>query len=252
MTESDNSPSYASAIVTDEESSGNPAWGEVLGAVPEEYHQALTPHLQKWDQGVNQKFQDIHKEYEQWKPYKEQGLDKQTVDFALGVMSQLENDPMEIYKALHSYLGEQGLLEALGQEDDDDEEDAGLPDDPRFSELQEGFSTLAEAWLSQEQAKQEAEEDAKLEVELKQMTQKYGDFDEEFVLSKMVNGMDTEDAVKSYFAYVDKILHERNRPNPPRVIGSAGAFPGQGSIDPKKLTDRGRKDLVADMLKQYL
>ncbi len=245
MPESDNSPSYANAFVN-EESSGNPAWESLLGEVPEEYHQALTTHLQSWDKGVNEKFSKIHEDY---KPYKELG-DPQQLQFAMNIMNQLENDPLEIYRPLHNYLTEQGVLETFqGQEDDEDEDDSA-PWMGDVNELKSGFSTIAQAWLADQEAKEEALQDALLEEELTGLRSTYGDFDEEFVLAKAyTGGMELEDAVKAWQAKENEILTRRNRPQAPRVLGSAGAFPGQAQIDVSKLTERGRRDYIADRLK---
>lgn len=236
-----NSPSYMQG----QDSSGNPAWNDFFEVVPEEYHQALTPVLTNWDKGVNERFSKIHEDYA---PFK--GVDKEQFEFAMSLADRVENEPLEIYNALHEYLSEQGLLESLGQGDDDDaavEEDKGNFD-PRYSKLEQGFQTLAEAYLHQEQLKAEAEEDAALEAELDDMREKYGDFDEEFVLSKMVNGMDTEEAVQAYVQFVDKLASQMGRPAP-RIVGSAGAFPGQGTVNPSKLNQTQREDLVADYLR---
>lgn len=234
-----------------EVSSGNPAWNDVLSEIPQEYHQALTPKLQEWDQGVNKRFQQIHEEYKPYKSFKEAGYDPDQINMALGIMDKLENDPQFVYSQLEGYLQSQGLL---GQEEDEyeefDDEDGDF-DDPRFDELFNGFGTLAEAYLADQQAKQEAEEDAALENELNEMREKYaqyGDFDEDYVLTKMASGMDTEDAVKSYYEFVNRTIANRNRPPAPRIIGSAGAFPGQQAVDPGKLNDKDRKALVTDIL----
>lgn len=239
MSDETNSPSYMQA----QESSGNPAWSEILSAVPEDYHQALTPVLQNWDKGVNEKFSKIHEEYA---PFK--GVDAEQFEFAMGLADRVENDPLEIYNALHSYLSEQGLLESLGQEDDGDTADDSNPYDAKISQLEQGFQTMAEAYLYQEQMKAEAEEDAALEAELDEMRDKYGDFDEDYVLSKMVNGMDTEDAVRAYVEFVDKLATGSQRPAP-RIVSSAGNFPGQGTVDPKKLNADQRQDFIADYLR---
>jgi hypothetical protein len=250
MTESDNSFNNPN----DNSSQGNPAWDEFLSAIPEDYHEKVQPVLQKWDQGVQQRF-------EQYKPYEryvKEGIDPQVVDYGLNLMNKLDNQDgaLEIFQTLGNYLEQQGLL---GQEEDEEEDNGdfdynSLPPQLRkqIESLEQGYGTLAEYQLMQEQQRREAQEDQLLEQELGSLREKYGDFDEEWVLAKMVNGADTEDAVKSYHQWVDNQLQNRNRPKAPRLVGSSGDFPStQNSFDPKKANDRQTRDYVAQFLQDY-
>lgn len=248
MTTPNEPPSY---MPQEQVSNDNPAWSDILNAVPEEYHQALTPKLKEWDTNVSNRFQGIHKEYEGFKAFKESGVDPEQINFALGIMNQLESNPQFVYNQLEAHLRAEGLLDG-GEEEY--EEPSGLEvDDPRFAQLQEGYSTLAEYVLAQREAEEnsrmEAEQDQLLDKELSDMKDKYGDYDEDFVLAKMEAGLNTEDAVKSYFEFVDRALKTHSRPNAPRILGSDGSFPGQAQIDPRKLDQKQAKDLVTDYLR---
>jgi hypothetical protein len=239
-----NRPSY----YQDDVSSGNPAWNDLLQSVPEEHHQAITPHLKNWDQGVNHKIEKIKQEYAPWEAYKSRGVNPADVDFALQTLNHLNENPVDVYTKLQEYLTAQGLIEQQQQYTQGQEsEPVEIPDDPRIAELYAGFGTLAESYLTDQQRQIESAEDAALARELKQMTEKYGDYDEDYVLALMQNGLDTEDAVKVYFEKVEQIT--RHRSPAPKVIGSAGFNPGQPTIDPRKLNDRQTRDLVSDMLK---
>lgn len=234
----------------------NPAWDEILQAVPEEYHEALTPTLQKWDSGVNERFQKIHSEYEDFKPFKEQGLSRSDLEFAMSLSERIENDPLEIYNALETYLRQEGLLSALSQETPADVAqqpgESNVDYAERISQLEAGFNTVAEAYLLQEQMKAEAEEDAALEAEFGALRSQYGDFDEEYVLTKMIGGMDTEDAVRAYFEFVDGLMSNKNRPAP-RIINSAGsAYIGQPEVDVRKWNADQREGAVADYIARML
>ncbi len=247
MSDETNSPNNSEQS---QESSGNPAWNDLLSVVPEDYHQALTPVLQNWDKGVNERFQNIHNDYADFKPFKEQGFTGEDIDFAISLASRIENDPLDIYRALESHLRETGLLDGLsGQEDDEDdalENDSNLP--PEYAQLQEGYNVLAEYLLQQEAAKEEAEADAILDQELGELRSKYGDFDEQFVLSKAVyGGMQLEDAVKAYQEFENSLIAKANRPAP-LIVGSGGLVANNQTIDPKTLDEKGRLNLIAQYL----
>src|SRR5882762_2316538 len=119
MMSDNNQPSYYQG----QDSNANPAWNDLLNSVPEDYHQALTPHLQNWDKGVNDKFNKIHEEYSAFKPFKEGGVSPQDIEFALGTVSHMNENPIEVYQRLGTWLQQQGMLEAetvpntYGQED---------------------------------------------------------------------------------------------------------------------------------------
>lgn len=205
---------------SDFDSGSNPAWNEFLDAIPADYHEAVTPVLKKWDSGVNERFQKIHNEYADYKPFKENGYTSEQLDFAIGLAKALQEQPDEVWKALGEY---HGYFDA----DDDDQEDVedyneGYSD-PRLASLEEGYNLLAEAFIQQETAKQQALEDEALDNELDSLRDKYGDFDEEYVLTQMVaREVSAEDAVKIYHSHLDKVLSSNNRPKAPRVFSSSG------------------------------
>jgi len=243
-----------SSVFDGQDSNVNPAWSEILSAVPEEYHQALTPHLTSWDKGVNDRFQKIHDEYQDFKPYKEKGLGRDELDFAVNLAERIENEPLEIYQALESYLRNEGMLEALSQgEDTGTSQTVDEPNDVyarRISELETGFNTVAEAYLLEQQMKADAEQDALLESEISDLQDKYGDFDEEFVFAKAMNGMDLEDAVKSYFQFVDDIVTKKVRPAPKVISPSGSTFQGPATVDPRKWNEDQRIAAIAEYLER--
>lgn len=232
MYDTDNSPSES-------DFEGNPAWNEFLEAVPAEYHEAITPVLKKWDTGVNDRFNKIHTEYADYKPFKDNGYSAEQIDFAIGLAQALQDKPDEVWKALGDY---HGYFDADGDQEDVDDDEVGTYSDPRLQSLEEGYNLLAEAFIHQETAKQQAFEDEQLDNELSNLKSEYGDFDEEFVLTQMVaREWSAEQAVKAYHEHVDKILTNRNRPPAPKVFGSSG-----GSIPQMRKPDlgdaRSRKD----------
>jgi hypothetical protein len=250
MTESDNNPI--------EGQGGNPAWEEFYNAIPENYREEvqplINPVLEKWDRGVQQRFES----YKPFEKYVNDKIDPQVVDYAMNLLDTLnDNDgALEVFNQLGSYLEGQGLLgQEEGEGNNQPAEEVDWSQVPpairqQIEQLQSSFGTLAEHQLMTQQQRIEAEEDEALDRELTQLREKHGDYDEDWVLAKMVNGMSAEEAVTSYVSWLDNTLKERNRPKPFNVMGSGSSeFPtGNGNFNPKKASAREVTDMITQKL----
>lgn len=222
----------------------NPAWNDVLNYVPEDKRNEVIPKLQEWDNN----FQQVQSTVAPWKDFINSGIDPETAEFSVNVLSTLESNPRAVYDALGAHLGissqeakelveDQGLLE---------EELEEPKEDPRIAKLEKQTEAMAQILLARKNEEMAAEQDAALDQEMKALRNKLGDFDEEYVLAKMYAGMDPEDAAKSYFEFEEQ-LRSRRPPAPKILSGGSGNIP-QASIDPTKLDSKGTKDLVVQML----
>lgn len=237
------------------ESSGiNPAWNEVLSYIPEDAHSKVLPHLQNWDKNFSNKLQEVHSTYAPYKQFQEAGIDAGQMQVALGVLRAIQEDPETVYKQLAATYN-------FGAEQEQGEPDSNLPPGfdnmppefmNQFQQLQQGYDTLAQIILGQQQqqteAQQQAQEDAALDQEINGLKQKYGDFDERFVLAQMMAGASGEEAIQAYNGLVEQVMQNNNRPRPPKLLGSGSAVPGSNGVDPRKLDSKGTKDLVQQML----
>lgn len=256
MTESDNSQNSGQGV--------NPAWEEFFNVIPEDYREEVQPLvepvLQKWDQGVQKQFES----YNPYKKFVEEKVDPQVIDYAMNLLDTLnDNDgALQVFNQLGSYLEQQGLIgqeEGEGKQEAPKEEEVNwdsLPQGLRqqIESLQSGFSNLAELQLSQRQAAQEAEEDAQLEAELSALRDRFGDYDDHWVLAKMANGMDGETAVKSYHEWLDNQLKARNKPGSSfKALGAgSGDFPsGNGDFNPRKASSREVTDYITQQLMDF-
>lgn len=235
----------------------NPAWNDVLSVLPEQFHQVVTPHFQKWDQSAQQRIEQVNsqlKDFEGFKPFVEHGINPQEVEQGLRLMWEINNNPENVYKALaEAYKFGQEIPPVANQNnDDDDDDEAPYGIDPEIAsklEQQEGIiQAVAQIVLNEAQAKEAAKADSELETELSSLKQKYGEYDEDYVLTKMLNGASGEDAVKSYQALVANI--NQSRPFAPNVLGNNNGGSGLPSqaIDPTKLSGKDTRNLVAQML----
>lgn len=218
----------------------NPAWNDFLGAIPSQFHEVAIPHLKKWDEDVQNLTNKIHSEYEQWKPFKEQGIDPSNVSWALNFVNALQEDPKKMVDALSEYYKLNGV--ATGTE-------TSLPNlnptlaagsgtdqqlDPRVAaELQsikDNERTIASFLLKSQEEARAAQEDARLDAEYKQlhaeMSDKHGfDFDEEVVNGiALGKGISIQQAANEYYETLQKVIAERQRPAP-RILGPGGSLP---------------------------
>lgn len=229
----------------------NPAWQEVLSVIPEDLHETVTPYFSKWDQSAQErvtKANDSLREWEPYKPFIEHGIKPDTLHEALQVHHTLINNPMELWKALQESYN-------FGDEEEETEtppaaNPAALPKE--FQQVQNMTTQLAEYVLEQEKQKKFAVEDAALDKALSEARAKHGEFDEAYVLSQMANkDLDVEQAVEQYHTFVQGILQSNPRPFAPSIMGGSSGgsgYPSQQPVDPTKLNDSARKNLVAQMM----
>lgn len=263
--EIDNSTEDVSSDESGESSSkklgGHPAWQEILSAVPEEYHEMLTPKLKEWDAGVTRRFQEIHSQYEPLKVFEPiaEDIDADTLSSALGLFQAVNTNPEEVYRALGAAYGF-----ASEQESSDDDEDdySQLPPHiaRQLEEQQRAIEALSEfAQTTQLTSVQQQEQEA-LNDYLGQLQDAYGDFDEDYVLTKMAAGVDGEVAVRQYFEIAPPVGGSQSQGQqtrgsavtPPQVLGSSGVGSGgvpSTSVSPAKLGRAETKSLVEEILR---
>ena len=215
-------------------------WNDIVGAFPEDRRNELAPILKSRI--------DQYEPLKQWEDFSKSGVTPDHVGTALNLMSIIENKPREVYDIIGKSLGitpqqAQEVVEELEEQDGDD---------PRIASLQQQVETLAQIALmnrQQSMAQQQAEaDDKRLNDELTNLKNKYGEVDEQQVLMYMLNnqGMTAEQA---YQAYTERDNQIRSRRPSPMIMGSGGAVP-RNAIDPTKLNGQDTRNLVAQMMQQ--
>lgn len=247
--------------VDDTANQGHPAWQEILDILPESLYPVVTPALEKWDKGVQTRFQNLQQQYEPWKPYVENDVDPQFVQQALGIASAIENEPAKILAAMQEaypdvmaeFLKAAGASQGVvdtgssgGTEDDDD------PYEARFAQHEQMMEKLAETFLADVEANESRENQEALDEYLSALGDSYGDFDETFVLTQMANGMDGEEAVKAFQGMVKNYggnVGPKQQTNPaPTVMSASGGLPSNRT-DPRTMGDADAQALVREILK---
>lgn len=227
----------------------NPAWNDVLSILPEQFHSVVTPHFSKWDSEAQKRVESANsslKEFEGFKPFVEHGISTDELEQGLRLMYEINNNPQSVYEALgNAYsFGQAPGGSAETSEEEDDEAPYGAEDDPRYNQLQQGLELVSKIVLNDAKAKQDAQADMELNNELSSLTEKFGDYDMDYVLTKMMNGMSGEDAVAAYQKLVTP------KPFAPTILGNSGGGSGlpSNAIDPTKLSGKETRNLVAEML----
>ena len=229
----------------------NPAWNDVLGVIPQEYHEKITPHFQRWDQSAQERIEQVNsrvKEFEPYGAFLEHGIDPAELENGLRLMYEINNNPQSVWNALgkaYNLAGDSG-----GAGGEEGTEPAQEFQDPRFGDLQQGLELVSQIVLQEQQAKINAQADSELDRELADLKGKHGDYDERYVLAMMQTGMSGEQAIQQYQGLRSNLLQSNPRPFAPNVMGSSTGGTGYPSqaIDPTKLSGKETRNLVAQML----
>lgn len=214
------------------------------------------PHVEKylkdWDSGVGKKFQEIHETY---KPYKELG-DLNYVKQAVEVAKILETDPAYIIQLL---VHEQpDLLKGLIPPPVGDQQNQQTPSTPvtdgnlqglpkevqaKLDAQEQLLTQLAQAFITTQQQQQQTQQDKELNAWLEGLHKKHGDFDEDWVMLKVYNGMDADKAVKEFHSKYGKPAVQQANP----TLSGGGVIPSET----QKISEMSRDDTVA-MVTQIL
>lgn len=235
----------------------NPAWNDALNGIPQEFHSHLTPHFQQWDQNFQNKIQQVHSQYEPYKPFIEQGVTPEELNYGYGLLNALENNPQEVLAALQEaiaqengqYDGGQGQYEST-QQNPDQQQQFEIDQHPYVQQMREQMDIMAQILLGQREQEQQQAADEAFDQELTQLKETKGDFDEEYVIGLLLANpnMSTEEAVDRYQNLSQQILSGKRQPGPP-VLGSGGAIPNS-QADMRKASPKDTRAVVQQMLAQ--
>lgn len=227
----------------------SPAWNDLLGVVPEEYHEKVTPYLSQWDRNYNNGIQKVHDEYKDWKPITT-GFKLDEVQYALQLAQAVSSNPREVYKKLEEVYGQEWGLDKSSQGQGETAGPVPRSEDNPFQEqmnkIQEAVGLLSKAYLTQAEERAVREADAELDREFTALRKTKGDFDEQIVSSLMLGGMSAEQAVNHYQQHVNGAL-KKVAPQLSFLSGSGGGIPTPNT-DVRKMKPEDRRSLGLQML----
>lgn len=238
------------------ENTGNPAWKPFLDVLPTSLHPTVTPVLQQWDKGVQDRFTQVQQQYEPWKPFIDQGIDPSTIQ---GLLNLLENDPKSLWENLgqyHGFTGDQGQGEQQnGQEFNLDEiqdpdQQFDLSKNPEFQQIKIQNEQMRQAFEAQIQQQQQAQMMSQLEQEINAVKEKDPTIVEPVLLSLMHTfALSAEDAAVKYKEIQQQMLQGAQRPAAPSVLSPTGGVPAAQGIKPSEMSRGDKRNLVAEMLR---
>lgn len=259
--------------MSDLEKAGHPAWREILDVLPESLHSVVKPVLQKWDDGVKARFDEINAKYEPYKQLVENKIDPEAIITGLNLSHQFQTDPASVVKqAIEAFeldfVTQEEYDQALASVSDDDnsyDSDDSFENDPRFKQMNELVLSMKETIDKQEQERRNQTEQSKLDQTLAKLEEEHGSFDKMYVMTMIANGLDGATAVKQYQDTIDQAVAARvsssnngNNSNEdgstPVVLGNNQGGEGSGLPDnPVQLGEMKTSDinqLVEQMLAQ--
>lgn len=239
--------------VADDSSGVNPAWNDVLSILPEQFHDAVTGHFKNWDTSANQRIESVNsqlKEFEAYKPFLEHGINPDELQQSLRVFYEVQNNPENVFNALRDAY-KFGMTEETSEEETE-ESSFDITQHPEYQKLQQNLQTVTEVVYNDVKAKQDAQEDMALEKELSQLEKDHGNFDTEYVLTKMMNGATGEQAVQAYKELVGRLAPQPFAPSVLSANSGGGTGLPSNAIDPTKLSGKETRNLVAQMIQQQM
>lgn len=226
------------------DSAGNPAWKPFFEAIPQEYHEKVTPLLREWDKGVNDRFQKVHSEYEPYKPFIGQ-YKPEDINWGLQLAQVVQSDPRKLWDTLGEHYGYFKEISGQGQQEPDQQQPEPNPYEQEIAHLRQQQEIIARAVLAREQKEQAARAEVELDREFSDLKKKYGEFDDQYVSALMLNGLSGEQAVQQYQAKMQAFAKQFE----PRFtfLGSGGGVP-TSDVDVTKMSAQDRRKLAVQML----
>ena len=235
----------------------NPAWNPLLEKLPGGLHNLVTPTLRDWDKN----YRDLEGRYNEvqsrWEPFKDVEPDK--VGSALGLYDYIEQNPEAFWKALGEQYGF-GVAGDQGQQNGNSDtvslEQEGEESNPVLDELRQNQQVLAQHFVQQQQAEQEAQLNQQIEAEMAQVIEKHPELESDdmkimvFQLAT-ASGSTLTEAAQRLVGH-NQAIAQASQPKPgPSVMGNtSNTVPAAENVDPRKLNSQDTKKLVANILEQ--
>lgn len=239
--------------------STNPAWQPLLDKLPSEFVPLVTPQLKEWDTKFQEQLQQVHSQYEPYKPFLEQQVPAEQLEQAYNLFNLINTNPELVFQQMQEFYGFGGQgqedpnnpgQQAGEQEFDFNSPDVDIMQHPKVRELFENQQALAQHFVSQQEQERIAQAEQQIEAELTEVKAKYPNVDELLIFEVATGGrMTLSQAAEQINAQMEAMLAQSRQPAP-RVFSAVGGLPAAQQPDPRKLNSTGTQDLVAQILAQ--
>lgn len=218
-----------------------------LAKIPEVDRNVVAKYINEWNRGVTQRFQSIH---DQYRPFK--GADPDEYQNAIALTRLVNEQPEQVFQQLAEHLG-------YDLEDDDDVQyqgsdnpwaEYGVPDElaQEFQQMREINEALAAKVMSMDTATQDEADQQALDDLLDDLHEQYGEYNEDFVMTQILRGMNPEQAVQAWNQEIQNSINSRGSSKPPpTILGGSGTVP-QSGVDPRKMSGKDVRQYIADQL----
>lgn len=228
-----------------------------LGRVNPAHRAIVEPYVRQWDAGVTRRFQELHG---QLQPYQQLG-DPETLSQAMQLYEMIDTNPEQVVALIQEAIGQgqeqtpvpaEQQVAPQGQQEPQGQEAPGIPPEvaQQLNTMQQVLEALAQRVLDADSSQQEAQEDQQLDQYFELLKQEFGDFDEDYVIAKMLAGMDGEQAVQAFQQSIQGRVNERAQsPNIPPILSGGGSVP----TETQRISSAPRSDiknLVTNILAQ--
>lgn len=248
-------PIVDDAAPESETSDGPISWSKFAEDLPEPLHEQFKPIVDEW----SRQYQRVSEEAAPYYKLRESGFTPEEIEMAANLQRALATDPEGFYKNMgeaYGYAQRQQLAEIQQQiqelrqpqqqtersgnwwEDDENTpaSNAAPPqtvEDPRYSQLEAELEQLRNMQEQVLERQRLDEGRAQMEIELANIRNKYGEFDEEEVVRRaLANHSQSGDAsltrafheLKDYENRVAERIVAKQR-SAPKVMGSASSMP---------------------------
>lgn len=259
----------------------NPAWEALLAKIPQEFHNQILPDLKSWEQGVQQRFQEIHTQYEEYKKFKpfiDNNVDADYAIQAVTLADELQRDPGTLISKVNEAwnLGfiskEEAEKLTAGDSTDDSSDFLGDEDElmknPKFKAMYDTVQAIQQETEQQRIQREEEEALNEFQAELDALEEKYTKptdgsdplpFHRTFVTALISQGIDGDEAVKQYHQLLamnakpdtSTTTTDSNDSGAPVVMGNGGTQGSgtpDGSVDFGKMSTSDFNDTIEQML----
>jgi hypothetical protein len=234
----------------------------ILQKIPVAHRGIVAPYLKEWDSGAQKKF----KEYvEKLKPYESLGPAteiQKAVQFAKAFQADPEAMFRRMWEALQNQYGDDfdaNLARILQLEMEQQMNDPNYdpsqqdfepdPDEAFRQNVVEKLEAYEQRFQEMDSFAEEQEQMAQLDGVLEQMHTKFGEFDDDWVVTRLAAHGNIEQAMKEWQSMIAKhtAAQGAQRRVPPKVMGGQGGVPS-GQTDTTKLRGQNRRQMVAAYL----
>lgn len=236
-------------------SGDNPAWNDLLSAVPTQFHSVVKPKLQEWDRN----YSELAQNYAPYKTWSQQGVSQEQLKDAYQLYNQLNNNPQYVYDQLGRVLGttttqqqqqqkQKPLDESSDYEDDSEESQGSQEEDPRMQQMQQELEQLRQQNATTQQQVATTHFEKQIDTEIQTIKRQHGDFNVPDVMNRFLAQIQRGEQPSVTRAYEEQQgynqwYQSQSRGPAPKVMSPNGGMPSATDTVSLKTSD----DRVAAM-----